>query len=148
MATDKGIGNGERVGADNGDMDAQVGARRCKRSRAWNRARWREHVAACAQSGLTGAAYCREHGLNPKCFYRWRRIFSEPAEHAHDGLDAACVDEAPPLFTEVRVEAGFVGAPSGGVEVVVAGDRRVRVTPGFDAPTLAAVVRVLEGLSC
>ena len=149
MTTDNGTGSGAPVGAGSGNIDTQVAARRCKRSRAWNRERWREHVAACAESGLTGAAYCRQHGLNPKCFYRWRGIFAEVAEEEHDGGNgAASSDSSRPLFAEVRVEAGCVGALAGGVEVVLAGERRVRVPRGFDAPTLAAVVRVLEGLSC
>ena len=32
---------------------------------------WSEHVDAAASSGLSKAAYCRQHGLNYKTFLRW-----------------------------------------------------------------------------
>jgi transposase-like protein len=120
---------------------ANGNGRGCKRSRAWHRARWREHVEACAASGLSGAAYCRRHGLHRKSFYRWRRIFSQPAEEARSG----CVpdgDAGRPLFAEVRLP----DTGSTGIEVCVAGGRLVRVAPGFDAATLCRVVSALEGM--
>jgi hypothetical protein len=55
-----------------------------------------------------------------------------------------------PLFVELRSEPAhsepaLYASPSG-IEVLLAGDRVLRVSPGFDGPTLASVVRVLEGL--
>ena len=109
---------------------------------ARNRARWRRHVAAQADSGLSAAAYCRRHGLNPKCFYRWRRILAQ-GKRDTPGAGAPDVNAAQPLFAEVRVSQ----APpaSSGVEVCIAGGRVIRVAPGFDAPTLCRVVSALEG---
>lgn len=37
-------------------------------------------------------------------------------------------------------------APAAGLEVVLAGGRRIAVGPGFDAATLGQLVRALEGL--
>lgn len=108
---------------------------------ARNRARWGRHVAAQPGSGLSAAAYCRRHGLNPKSFYRWRRIL---AEGARDSAGPGVPDDAArPLFAEVRVSQAPPASP--GVEVLLAGGRVIRVTPGFDAPTLCRVVSALEG---
>lgn len=110
--------------------------------RGRNRARWQRHVAAQPHSGLSAAAYCRRHGLNTKCFYRWRRIFGDVARES--GITEAPNSEgAQSLFAEVRV-SGAIPASSG-VEVCLAGGRVVRVTAGFDAPTLCRVVAALEG---
>lgn len=36
----------------------------------------REYVEAFHRSGLKPLQYCREHGLNPKTFYAWRRQYT------------------------------------------------------------------------
>ena len=36
-----------------------------------NRADWLQHISAWRTSGLTQAAYCREHQLNAKSLNRW-----------------------------------------------------------------------------
>lgn len=110
--------------------------------RARNRARWRTHLSAQADSGLSVAAYCRQHGLNPKCFSRWRRIFSEGAA-ATDATGTPGGQAVQPLFAQVHV-LGAAQASSG-VEVRLACGRAVRVAPGFDARTLCRVVAALEG---
>jgi hypothetical protein len=50
-------------------MNRLVAAKRVSR-----RAKWRNHVAAQRVSGLTPAAYCRDHRLNAKYFSRWKRV--------------------------------------------------------------------------
>lgn len=110
-------------------------------TRARNRARWRKHLAAQADSGLSVGVYCRQYGLNPKCFYRWRRIFAQG--EAATGATRLPGGAAQPLFAEVRVSG--VGLAGSGVEVCLAGGRVVRVAPGFDAATLCRVVSALEG---
>jgi hypothetical protein len=34
---------------------------------------WQKHLESWLQSDLTQEAYCTQHGLSPKSFYRWRR---------------------------------------------------------------------------
>ncbi len=34
---------------------------------------WKPHLDGWRDSGLSQAAYCREHGLHLKCFAYWRR---------------------------------------------------------------------------
>ena len=119
---------------------ADVGARSFGRGRAEHRACWRERVEAQGSSGLSAAGYCREHGLARASFYRWRRIFS-----------AEVSAEKPTVFAELRVSAPSVSSVSSeasGVEVVVSGERRIRVKPGFDEDTLRRAVAILESLPC
>ena len=36
-------------------------------------------LARCAPSGLSVEAFCRQEGISPSSFYRWRSIFSSPS---------------------------------------------------------------------
>jgi hypothetical protein len=42
-------------------------------SKRQGQAYWQKHLDAWHQSGLTQEAYCTNHGLGIKSFYRWRR---------------------------------------------------------------------------
>jgi len=118
-------------------------------ARARNRARWRAHVAAQADSELSAAAYCRAHGLNPKSFSRWKQILlasgevSAPVSTQGDARSNGVKRGAVPVFAEVRISQAQPA--SSGVEVCLPGGRVVRLAPGFDAPTLCRVVSALEG---
>ena len=125
-----------------------------RRSRVWTRAHWRAHVSAQASSGLTGVDYCREHGLRPKSFYRWRRLLRESGE-----LGEVLRADAPrpsdpmgrganPLFAEVRVPAGGGALGASGVEVALGRGMVIRVSRDFDVETLRRVVSALEGDAC
>lgn len=123
--------------------------RSCTRSRAWNRAQWREHVLACARSGLSGVEYCRRHGLHPKSLYRWRRALRECGEEeGGDAAEGLGDGRGMPAFAEVRMREWVPPAAASAIEVVLGGERRLRIAPGFDEETLGRVVRVLEGLGC
>jgi transposase-like protein len=68
---------------------------------------------------LSVAAYCRRHGLREYGFYWWRRELAR--------RDAA----APAAFVPVQVMAERPAAEAekqGAIEIVLPGDRRVRVT--------------------
>lgn len=129
---------------------ADSGTRRCGRSRAWHRARWREHVVAQEGSALSAAAYCREHGLRRRTFYRWRGVFraEETAGEASGSGDGLAGAWAPAAFAELRLSRGATQTEAWGVEVVLPGERRLRLGPGFDEETLRRAVSVLESLSC
>ena len=81
---------------------------------------WQRHSKAQAHSELSVAAYCRRHGLREYGFYWWRRELSR--------RDAA----VPAAFVPVRVTAELPAVAEeqelGGIEIVLAGDWRVRVT--------------------
>lgn len=43
-------------------------------TRETNRARWAERVRAQRASGKSMTAFCREHGIRARTFFRWSRI--------------------------------------------------------------------------
>lgn len=125
--------------------------RKCERSGALGRARWREHVAAQARSDLPVAAYCQEQGLATYSFYRWRRVFLQEAaaERGRTGMGAGLGEaSSQPLFAEVHVAPAVPPSAHAGVELVLPGERRIHLTPSFDEDTLRRAIAVLESLSC
>src|SRR6516225_5222876 len=95
---------------------------------------WRQWITAWQASGLSVRGFCARHGLAEPSFYAWRKKLTRR-------------DAAAPAFVPVQVVPDEAGA--GGVTVVLAGGRTVRVSPGFDAATLRRVVAVLEeGAPC
>lgn len=104
----------------------------------WGPADAQEVLDLWRQSGTTLSAFAREHGLCRNRLARWRDRLDERA------------DSSELKFHRVRV----VGSPTrqetgpGCIEIVLAGGRRVVVRQGFDDSSLAAVIRVLESLSC
>ena len=91
---------------------------------------WRRRLELWQSSGLTVAAFCARHGLATPSFYAWRRQLRQ--------RDAA-------TFVPVQVLPDEL-VPAGSVEVLLAGGRRLRVTPGFDPPTVRQLLALLEGL--
>lgn len=98
---------------------------------------WRRMVQGQARSGLSVRAWCIRHHLNEAGFYGWRK---ELARREAERLE--------PAFVPVEVtEDGPAGA-GGRIEIVLAGDRRVRVNGPVDRRMLADVLAVLEGPGC
>jgi transposase-like protein len=91
-------------------------------------------------SDLSIAAYCRRHGLPEHGFYWWRR-------------ELARRDVQPPAFVPVTVaHQPPVHCEEGQIEIILPGDRRVRVMGVVDKGMLADVLAVLavreEGVAC
>ena len=98
---------------------------------------WRLVLGRWKRSGLTIRGFCRAEGLNEPMFYWWRRELLRR-------------DQAKPAFLPVQVLADPTESPAGGIDVVLANGRCVRVGVGFDPQTLVRVVELLEagGRSC
>ena len=100
-------------------------------SRSELRTRWsallREHEA----SGLTGIGFCRERGIPPRQFYRWRRRFRNAS--AGDGQFVTV------SFAPERTDCG-IAAVVGGV--------RLELSRDFDESELLRAVRALRSLPC
>ena len=99
-------------------------------------AAWRKHISAQAGSGLSVGVYCRQHGLQASGFYWWRReLARRDAEQPFP----------PATFVPVTVAARTpVSTGRGRIEIILPGDRRVRVTGPVDRQRLADVLAVLE----
>jgi transposase len=98
---------------------------------------WRMVLARWKRSGLSVRTFCRAEGLNQGTFYWWRRELNRR-------------DQPQPAFLPVRILPERAEPCSGGIEVVLANGRSVRVGAGFDPQTLVRVVELLEegGRSC
>ena len=95
---------------------------------------WRQRLRQWRASGLTIRAFCDRHGLAEPSFYAWRRELERrrPA----------------PAFVPVRVVPDEGPAPTSTIELVLPGNRTVRLSPGFDTGTLRQLLAVLEGTPC
>src|SRR6516164_7628044 len=82
---------------------------------------WQRAILACQKSGLSVRAYCARHNLSEANFYLWRRKLQ---------------DRGPVVaFVPVEIAEAPAGKRSSGVEVLLQGERRIQVNPGFDIPT-------------
>lgn len=105
-------------------------------SRGEREAYWRGVIQSWESSGKSMKGYCLEAGLPYPNFQWWKQ------ELRRRDRQRAVV----PVFAEVGTPSCLPASASPGIEVALGHERVVRVQPGFDAGTLAAVVRVLEGL--
>jgi len=98
----------------------------------------RRLVSDFETSGLRPMEFCRRHGLAPSTLRRNLRKPSGAQRPAAAGV----------RFVAVKLNgAPASAAPTpAGLEVVLAGGRRIAVGPGFDAAALGQLVRALEGL--
>jgi hypothetical protein len=92
---------------------------------------WRRMIDQWRRSGRSIAAFCRDEGLNQGTFYWWRWQLKRR-------------DQPKPAFLPVRVIADKPAMPGGGIEVVLADGRCLRVGAGFDPHTLMQVAGLLE----
>ena len=99
--------------------------------------KWREHLAAWQKSGLSQAAYCRQHGLTQNDFSWWKR---EIARRGQGTLRMA------PAFVPVHVTLPPTLPPTSSYafELELRGGRVLRFDARVDAAALNSIVRVLE----
>ena len=71
-----------------------------------SQADWLELIEQQAQSGLSGAEFCKQHGLVAKCFYRKRRQLREGKALVPAG--GSFVQVSPESSTSTLTEAGLV----------------------------------------
>jgi hypothetical protein len=93
---------------------------------------WRRHVMGQVASGLSIGAYCQRHGFPGHRFYWWRRELAR--------RDA----QKPPAFVPVTVAAPEACSQGNWIEIVLPGERQVRVMGSVDREMLAKVLSVLE----
>ena len=93
-------------------------------------AHWRNLVSKQIESGLTAAAFCREHQINPGRFYHWRRrLQEEESNNTHLGS-----------FVEL---VPYQNNPSGGVHIRLGNGLCIEVDRGFDPATLKATIQTI-----
>ena len=92
---------------------------------------WQQWMRRWQTSGLSVRAFCGRHGLTEVSFYAWRRRLRQRPS-------------AGTRFLPVSIGVDPEPVAAAALELVLSGERRLRVPPGFDAATLRRLLAVLE----
>ena len=103
---------------------------------------WQAVIRDAARSGVSTRAFCRQRKLKECQFYWWQRRLKGKRPPS---LTTRGPANGPASFALVSDEAGGNDA---GIELVLAGGRRLRLAKGVDAPTLRSVLAALEQPGC
>jgi hypothetical protein len=96
-------------------------------------------VREFVDSGLRQNEFCRSRGIALNTLKRYLKRHGEPGNASCDFSGLVAVELA--AVNPARRQAG-----ESGLAVVVGASRRIEVDAGFDAPTLARLIAVLERL--
>lgn len=103
---------------------------------------WQAVIRDAARSGMSTRAFCRQRKLRECQFYWWQRRLKEKRPSV----------STPPGTANGRASFALVSdEPDGndaGIELVLAGGRRLRLAKGVDEPTLRSVLAALEQPGC
>jgi transposase len=133
-----------------------LGVPQVKRRRQFPDLLKRQIVEETLLPGATVSAVARLYGVTPPCVFRWRKLFGYgPAE---DKIEFAAVQigelagaavggesAAPEL--PIPLPSLLPERPAGGMEIELAGGRKLRFDPGTDPDSIRRVVELLEGRS-
>jgi transposase-like protein len=101
---------------------------------------WRDAIRRWHSSGQTIRGFCRQRGLSEAAFHAWRRTIARRDERAVP----AASPERRPTFVPLRATPPPAAPAAAPLELVLGAGRVVRVSPGFDAATLQALLAALE----
>lgn len=117
---------------------------------------WRKQMRAQAVSGQSVARWCRQNNLSAPSFYFWKRTLAQ-RDDPTTPRPTRSADKPSAAFAQVLLtgapvpaSASAMGAPmaEGPIQILLRDGLAVRVAAGFDAPTLARVLDVLEARAC
>ena len=109
---------------------------------------WRGVIREGARSGLSIREFCRQKRIKENQFYTWRRELKYRDEEKKRRRATRSKAPSEKGATFALVADGSEGMESAGIELVLTGNRRLRISKGVDSHTLAGVVAVLERDSC
>jgi transposase len=109
---------------------------------------WRRLLQLWQRSGGTVRDFCAKHGVSVPSFFAWRRTIAQrdrqqpaqPDDHASDDRNATYQ----PTFVPLRIVPTPATQPTPALEVVLPGDRVVRVPAGFDPGSLRQLLAILD----
>lgn len=100
-------------------------------------------VEAWRASGLSGAAFCRQHNIRAQRLHYWRERLGYPIKAVGEPRPSVVGPASPTTDGFVQVVVGPpLPMPTSYVDIVV-GAVVVRVRPGFDGDLLREVVRAM-----
>jgi hypothetical protein len=100
-------------------------------------------IGEAARSGISTREFCRQRRLKESQFYWWQHKLKAGRQERtmrKPGRDGEAAS-----FALVREEAGTTDA---GIELVLSGGRRLRISKGVDEATLRAVLAAVESAGC
>jgi transposase-like protein len=108
---------------------------------------WGKVIQEAARSGMSTREFCRRRRINEHQFYWWRHRLSEGVRRQQANQAAGKETKANPAatFALVSTEAGSADA---GIELVLEGGRRLRISKGVDEATLRTVLAAMEQERC
>jgi hypothetical protein len=113
---------------------------------------WRAVLEEWRRSGLRQVEFCRRRGIPPGTLSCWKHKLAREAQGAaRPATSEPAGPRARPAFVPVRVVSPPTPAPADGVgelEIVLGGDRLVRVRGRVDAEWLRQVLGALEPRRC
>ncbi len=95
---------------------------------------WKPHLDGWRNSGLSQAAYCRQHGLSLSCFGYWHRTLAPMPEHASVSASMPAV---------VPIVVGDATLTDDRIEVRLPNGLQVILPTGLDPARLVSTIRVL-----
>ena len=102
--------------------------------------RWRGHVTAWRERGVSAKAYCDEHGLSVHSLYTWSRKLA-----ARDADQSSGATSPRFVAVDVRSEPG----QANGACIEITPNGTIRVPAELDAERLAAVLRIArQSVAC
>ena len=103
---------------------------------------WQAVIRDAARSGMSTRAFCRQRKLKESQFYWWQRRLKEkrPPSSTPPGPASGAAS-----FALVSDETATTDA---GIELLLAGGRRLRIAKGVDETTLRSVLAALEQPGC
>jgi len=104
---------------------------------------WQELLGEAARSGISIREFCRRRRLKESQFYWWQRRIR--MSRREGGGTRPGVNGQSASFALVSEQAGPIDA---GVELVLNGGQRLRITKGVDEETLRTVLAALEPAGC
>jgi hypothetical protein len=108
---------------------------------------WRRLIRGQPGSGMSIRAWCRQHSVQEASFYWWRRrLDQQGTDRCGTGgreADRRDADRREPAFVPVRMAENLSASVEPEIEILLAGERRVRVRGPVNRQALADVLAVL-----
>lgn len=101
---------------------------------------WAHHLEASLKSGMTQAAYCKQHGLSASAYYYWKRRLGFPKETPES------LRFVPLELSDTQV-LPFRSSSTSAIQISM-GAFSVEARADIDLAHLENVLRVLGRLSC
>jgi hypothetical protein len=105
---------------------------------------WQKVIPEAARSGMSIREFCRQRRLNEHQFYWWRCRL-EQIRRQQAAEKTAPANQGPASFALVSAEPA---SPDAGIELVLEGGRRLRISKGVDEATLRTVLAAMERERC